>query len=184
MKIVIAAATDMELRPFVHLLGVKDDVSIEGWITGVGSIATTHFLTENISNHYQSIVIQVGIAGAFNDNIEIGSAVMVEEELVNDMGVFENDGYNDLFSLGLLNQDTPPFENGVLHNPNSKLLNELGLKLVRSIGVNEISTNPMKIKISRTSIKLKLNQWKVQPFIMFALCATYLLSKLGVFQTL
>jgi oligopeptidase A len=38
-----------------HLMGVKNDVSIEGWITGVGSIATTHFLTENISNQYQSI---------------------------------------------------------------------------------------------------------------------------------
>ena len=77
MKIVIAAATEMELRPFIHLMGVKNDISIEGWITGVGSIATTHFLTENVSNQYQSIVIQVGIAGCFSDTIEIGSAVVV-----------------------------------------------------------------------------------------------------------
>ncbi len=164
MKIVIAAATEMELRPFIHLMGVKNDISIEGWITGVGSIATTHFLTENVSNQYQSIVIQVGIAGCFSDNIEIGSAVVVEDELVNDMGVFEKDGYKDLFSLGLLNENIAPFENGVLHNPNEMLLNASGLKFVRGIGVNEISTSSKKIKLFKEVYKADIESMEGSAF--------------------
>ena len=164
MKIVIAAATEMELRPFIHLMGVKNDISIEGWITGVGSIATTHFLTENVSNQYQSIVVQVGIAGCFSDTIEIGSAVVVEDELVNDMGVFEKDGYKDLFSLGLLNENTAPFENGVLHNPNEMLLNASGLKFVRGIGVNEISTSSKKIKLFKEVYKADIESMEGSAF--------------------
>ena len=164
MKIVIAAATEMELRPFIHLMGVKNDISIEGWITGVGSIATTHFLTENVSNQYQSIVVQVGIAGCFSDTIEIGSAVVVEDELVNDMGVFEKDGYKDLFSLGLLNENSVPFENGVLHNPNEMLLKATDLKFVRGIGVNEISTSSMKIKLFKEVYKADIESMEGSAF--------------------
>jgi futalosine hydrolase len=164
MKIVIAAATEMELRPFIHLMGVKNDISIEGWITGVGSIATTHFLAENVSNQYQSIVVQVGIAGCFSDTIEIGSAVVVEDELVNDMGVFEKDGYKDLFSLGLLNENTAPFENGVLHNPNEMILKASGLKFVRGIGVNEISTSSMKIKLFKEVYKADIESMEGSAF--------------------
>jgi futalosine hydrolase len=164
MKIVIAAATEMELRPFIHLMGVKNGVPIEGWITGVGSIATTHFLTENISNQYQSLVIQIGIAGCFTDSIEIGSAVVVENELMNDMGVFEKDGYKDIFSLGLLDENSAPFDRGVLHNPNAMLLQYSGLKSVRSIGVNEISTNPKKIKLFKEQYKAEIESMEGSAF--------------------
>lgn len=164
MKIVIAAATEMELRPFIHLMGIKNGVSIEGWITGVGSISTTHFLTENISNLYQSLVIQVGIAGCFKNTIEIGSAVVVEDELINDMGVFEKDGYMDIFSLGLLDENSTPFQHGVLHNPNAILLQDFGLKFVRSIGVNEISTNPKKIKLFKEHYKAEIESMEGSAF--------------------
>jgi futalosine hydrolase len=164
MKVVIAAATELELRPFTHLMGVKNSLSVEGWITGVGSIATTYFLSENVSNQFQHIIIQVGISGCFTDAFDVGTAVVVQDEMVNDMGVFENNSYQDLFALGLLNENTAPFSNGMLHNHHDVLMKKTNLPLVRSMSVNEISTNAKKIALFKDVYKADIETMEGSAF--------------------
>jgi futalosine hydrolase len=164
MKLVIAAATELELQPFIHLMGVKNGLSIEGWITGVGSIATTYFLSENVSNQFQHLIIQVGISGCFSDAFGVGTAVVVQDEMINDMGVFENNSYQDLFGLGLLNENTAPFSNGMLHNHHDILIKKTNLPLVRSMSVNEISTNAKKISLFKDVYKADIETMEGSAF--------------------
>ena len=93
MKVVIAAATELEMIPFKQFVGEKNGATIEFCLTGVGAIATTYHLEKYISQFQPKLIIQVGIAGAFVNTHQLGTAVAIEEELVSDMGVFESDGY-------------------------------------------------------------------------------------------
>ena len=113
----------------------------------IGSIATTQFLEKNITANKPDLMIQIGIAGAINDQIDIGSSVAVKEEMISDMGVWEADGYKDIFEMGFAERNTIPYQGGMLVNPHQLLLTQSKLPLVKGFGVNEISTSPEKISL-------------------------------------
>ncbi len=147
MKVILAAATELELHPFRSLSNRLSDLLLDYWITGVGPIATTQFLEKNINAKKPDLIIQIGIAGAINDQIDIGSSVAVKEEMISDMGVWEADGYKDIFDMGFADRNTFPYQHGKLVNPHQLLLAQSKLPLVKGFGVNEISTSPEKISL-------------------------------------
>ena len=63
-----------------------------------------------------------------------------------DIGVWENGDFKTIFDLQLADKNDPPFTNGFLLNPYKKLLSLPSLEQVRAISVNEITTDPVKIK--------------------------------------
>ncbi len=147
MKVILAAATELELHPFRSLSNRLSDLLLDYWITGVGPIATTQFLEKNINAKKPDLIIQIGIAGAINDQIDIGSSVAVKEEMISDMGVWEADGYKDIFDMGFADRNTFPYQHGKLVNPHQLLLAQSKLPLVKGFGVNEISTSSEKISL-------------------------------------
>lgn len=149
MKVVITAATAMEIEPFRVLEDNFEGISIDYLLTGVGAILTTFALERYISNSSPALLIQIGIAGAYDDKPKVGSAVAVFEESMSDLGVFEKNGYKDAFDMGLIEKNKFPFLNSVLRNPNESMFSKSSLPLVRGMGVNEISTSPAKIKLFR-----------------------------------
>ena len=68
--------------------------------------------------------------------------VAIKEEVFADMGVWEFDGFKSIFDLGLAGTNETPFSDGILKNTHERLLSLSGLELVRSISVNEVTTNP------------------------------------------
>lgn len=122
-------------------------------VTGIGSIATTYQLQKAITHSRPDLVIQLGIAGSFSDSIKVGSAVAVKHEIVADMGVFEENGYKDIFELGLENKDSMPYKNGLLTNEHEKILDSSLLKFSNAITVNEVSTSTQKINLYRNHYK-------------------------------
>lgn len=149
MKVVITAATAMEIEPFRVLEDNFEGIAIDYLLTGVGAILTTFALERYISNSSPALLIQIGIAGAYGDKPKVGSAVAVFEESMSDLGVFEKNGYKDAFDMGLIEKNKFPFLNSVLRNPNESMFSKSSLPLVRGMGVNEISTSPAKIKLFR-----------------------------------
>ena len=147
MKVILAAATELELHPFRSLSNRLSDLLLDYWITGVGPIATTQFLEKNITAKKPDLIIQIGIAGAINDQIDIGSSVAVKVEMISDMGVWEADGYKDIFDMGFADRNTFPYQHGMLVNPHQLLLTQSKLPLVKGFGVNEISTSSEKISL-------------------------------------
>jgi len=147
MKIILAAATEMEM---VHFRAAGKDsniIELAYCVTGVGIIATTFQLYKTILAVKPDLVIQIGLAGSFSPLYSIGKAVAVKNEIVAEMGVFEKEGYKDIFDLGLENRDDFPYKNAQLINEDEYMLNSTGLDCVSAITVNEISTSKEKVDL-------------------------------------
>jgi futalosine hydrolase len=149
MKILLVSATDFEIQPTIDILqSCKYKVhsqEISVLITGIGSTATTYFLTKQIYKTPPELIVQAGIAGCFT-NHELGSTFLVNEDRFADLGVMEDNKFKNIFDLGLSDKDAYPFTNGSLHNPHKGLLNMIITENVRAITVNEITTDAKKIK--------------------------------------
>jgi futalosine hydrolase len=148
MYILLAAATSLEIQPTIDFLEKNSykagDHELEVLLTGVGAVATTYLLTYNINDHRPDMVIQAGIAGSFQYQ-QPGTVVAIKEEILGDIGVWEEDRFKTVFDLQLANDNDTPFTNRLLVNPYKKLLALSALEQVRSITVNEITTNAHRI---------------------------------------
>jgi futalosine hydrolase len=148
MYILVCASTPGEVRPTMDFISHQEpDVEageIEVVITGIGLVATTYALTQHIYRHRPSLVIQAGIAGCFLPHKK-AEVFAVKEDVAADLGVAEAGGFKTIFDLGLAQKNDPPFREGLLVNPYEKLLSHSGLKPVRGISVNSISTHKKTI---------------------------------------
>jgi futalosine hydrolase len=108
-------------------------------------LATAVSLTKLVLLEKPDVVIQAGIAGAFNVNLPLGKVIAVNTETIGDLGVEENSKWKDVFDLQLVDVNSVPFTNKQLPNPYLAQLNTLALDEVPAITVNEISTNPQRI---------------------------------------
>ena len=147
MKILLAAATEMEMAHFKKVCRGFDMLNLDYCTTGIGVTATTFHLQKSIMTSKPKIIIQIGLAGSFSTLHAVGKAVVVKNEIIGDMGVFEKDGYKDIFDLGLESRDIFPYKNGQLINHDDSILECTGLDCVSAITVNEISTSKEKINL-------------------------------------
>ncbi|MFP5041220.1 futalosine hydrolase [Parasediminibacterium sp. JCM 36343] len=143
MKILVIAATSMEVALAAEEL--KGVAPIQFHITGVGMLATAVSLTKLALQHQPTLVIQVGIAGAFDSSLPLGKVVAVSEEILGDFGVEENGAWKDLFAMGFVQRDVAPFTNARLVNSFLQDVNILHLPEVAAITANEITTRPKRI---------------------------------------
>jgi futalosine hydrolase len=147
MKVLITAATAMELELIKSETIRYDGVEIIFYVTGVGAVSTVFNLSEILHKEKFDVIIQVGIAGSFDKQLALGDALVVEKELLYEMGVFENNHYKTVFEMGLIDGDKKPFTSSTLINPHTVLLDLTGLKKAMAITNNEISTSVTKIKL-------------------------------------
>ena len=70
MKILVVAATELEVQPFI-----KENKNCDVLITGVGIPATVYHLTKKILENKYDVIIQAGIAGTFTKKIKRGDVV-------------------------------------------------------------------------------------------------------------
>ena len=122
-------------------------------VTGVGLMPSTYAIMQLIGSVKPDLVIQLGIAGSFDPSLMLGTAVTVRREIVADMGVFETDGYHDIFDLGLSEKNMPPLEQGAIVNHHDHLIAAAALPDVSAVSVNEISSNPYKIHLFANTYK-------------------------------
>lgn len=135
----------MELALLKNRESLPSSLSLYHATTGIGAISTVYHLMEMLSKDQFDLMIQVGIAGSFDQQLPLGNAVNVEKELLAEMGVVENNEYKDIFKLGLANANLAPYSDGVLVNPNKHLLTASGLENVTGVTNNEITTDAIKI---------------------------------------
>lgn len=154
MDILICAATTAEIAPLIEFIenyqGAKAKPShkVRVLVTGVGGIATTYNLMNSIYQQKPDYLIQAGIAGGFNIMDEIGKVVLIYEEIIGDMGAEEKDTWMDIFDLQLV-ENTFPFTEKKLINPDFSDWDKLGIPIVRALSVNEVTTNANRIEILR-----------------------------------
>src|ERR1022692_4879825 len=149
MKILLVAATHFEIQPTIEILQSSQfkikSHEISFLITGIGSVATTYFLTNEIFKNRPHLILQAGIAGCFTKH-ELATTVLIKEDSFADLGVIEDNQFKNIFDLRLADKNEYPFANGALRNPNKGLLNIIQAENVHGITVNEITTDSKRIK--------------------------------------
>lgn len=153
MDILLIAATAKEIEPFFeYYRNSKKTQNVDVLITGIGLTATTYRLLKQLQLKRPGLVIQAGVAGCFDRKISLGTVVVVKKETIADQSVIELKKLKTLFDLQLVPHDQYPFKNGWLEN-DSEVLNELKLKKVNAISVNEITTSKQRVRFYEESFR-------------------------------
>lgn len=147
MRIVITAATSLEFTALENALAkqpAKQHITFTA--TGVGMLATTYSLIQ-IAATRPNLIIQMGIAGCFNQSYPLATVLAVQQEYLGDTGVEEDNTFKDIFDLQLAQPNEFPFKNKALTNPwLAKYLN-MDLARVAAVTVNEVTTNIQRINV-------------------------------------
>lgn len=142
MSVCIVSATALELQYLSAAIREKSNVLI----TGVGTAATVYHVMQELQQRKPVFMLQAGIAGSFDESLSLGQAVVINADRFADLGVHENDQWNDVFDMSLTEPGLHPYSNGWLINPHHDLLSAAGLPMVKSISINEITTNSTRIR--------------------------------------
>lgn len=136
MQILIVAATAAES----HFLSNRE-YGIKVLHTGVGLIKTAYSLTRGLDKNKYDLCINIGIAGTYNRNIQLGEVVNVVSDFVQEEGAEDDGRFLSLYDLNLAKKDEFPFSDGILKNNlpfNYKCLSDLkkvrGLTRITSTG--------------------------------------------------
>jgi len=129
MEILVVASTLPELQSVTAVCQVeflseglytytlpKSGRTFHALITGVGAPATVFQLTRLLMQHRPKLAIQAGIAGAYDTDLRIGQAVIVQQDRFGSLGAEEEDRLLDVFDLGFSDHDATPFRNGQLQS--------------------------------------------------------------------
>ena len=148
MHILLAAATTFEIQPTIDVLGSRQGPAshrFEPLITGVGGLATAWSLMRQIGRSRPDLIVQAGIAGTLRDR-KPGEVFVIGADELADIGVWEEGRFKTLFDLQLTDGNGVPFTDGRLINPYRRLMALPGLEVVDGLTVNEITTNPERIR--------------------------------------
>jgi futalosine hydrolase len=147
MKILIVAATGFEIAPLrlnleEHYQKIEEyrykneKAEITLLITGVGLTATAFALGRILNTSSFDLILNIGVAGAFHNDLRIGEVVEVVSEQFGDLGVEEKNGkFTDVFEMGLSDGAVYPFVDHKMINP---YIEFNLLKKVKGLTVNKV----------------------------------------------
>jgi futalosine hydrolase len=169
MHCLLVAATAAEITPFTDHLATTEklhfiDFDIDILITGVGGNATTYHLTRYLQHKKPDLVIQAGIAGAFDTNIALGTVFAVTQDVFADLGVQEKNGFQHVTDMRLSAPNELPFTNGLLLNPYTNLIKRTKLKKAKAVTINEITTRKKTAAYYTHRYKAKLESMEGAAF--------------------
>jgi futalosine hydrolase len=145
MSLLLCAATFLEIQSTIDYLQKEQlGIHIDILITGVGISATTYQLTKKITTQRPSLMIQAGIAGSIDRNIDLLETTLVRSECIGDSGALENNVFKSLADLGLANSEEWPWKENKLKN-DSPFLNEFDYTIVNGVTVNQITTDKKQL---------------------------------------
>jgi futalosine hydrolase len=161
MKILLVAATPFEIDPLLGFLRSegwereplhfqKEALSIEVLITGVGLPLAAFSLGHRLATRQYNLLIQAGVAGAIDRNLQLGDVVEVISDCFADLGVEESDGsFTPVTAMGLIDGDLFPFKEGRLWNSSED--RQAFLPQVHGISVNKVHGTVESINTMETS---------------------------------
>jgi futalosine hydrolase len=155
LNILIVSATEAEVMPllkelsfrkvndyeFNNLYGTEfsHEIDIELLITGIGMTATAFHLGRILDDNYD-LVLNAGLAGSFNRNLDLGTVVNITEDHFADLGAEDGDGFLTLKEMKL--EGAQSFlNNAALNNRVLDLLPK-----VNGITVNTVHGNEQSIE--------------------------------------
>jgi len=152
MNILVVSATEFEVKPLLGFLGIAlptiginnanidfEEKDIKVLITGVGMVNTALMMGRYAHTDYD-LIVNVGVCGAFDKQLELGELVHITEDVLSELGAEDGEGFLTYNQMNL------PGENiykGIYKD--SYLMIEL-LKKVKGITVNTVHGNDVSIE--------------------------------------
>lgn len=104
MKLLLVAATKAELNNVFELYKLQGEnfithTKFDILITGVGMTATAFALGKYLNSNY-NLVVNLGIAGSFDQDIPLGSVVNIETDTFAELGAEDQDNFITINQLG------------------------------------------------------------------------------------
>lgn len=162
MQILIAAATEVEIAPFL-----EKNPSADYLVTGVGAPQAMYQLTRRLHQIDYDLVIQAGIAGSFDQSVALGEVVLVSGDCFADIGIFEKGQFYSVFEKQLAEADQYPFIGGWLKNDHPVLLKQ-DYKTVMAITVNTVTDD--RTQITRLEEKFKPQIESMEGAVLHYVC--------------
>ena len=139
MKTLVVAATKAELTFLYQHFNLQEGDFIEErnfdiLITGVGMVATAYALGKHLSYKY-NLVLNLGIAGCFDRQMELGSLVNITHDTFAELGAEDGENFLTITDLGF-GENTFTSESRV----------EVNLPKVYGVTVNRVSGNEKNIR--------------------------------------
>lgn len=159
MKILIVSATTLEIKPLLKHFRFQERINaqmnrysynkmiIDALTTGVGMVPTAYLMGKVLAQNEYDAALNLGIAGCFDRNLELGEVVHVTHDQFPELGGEQGEYLLSLIDLKLLEENYFPYRDGQLVNElplKSKTINNL--KTVRSITVNRVHTTNKSIE--------------------------------------
>ena len=124
MKILLVVATKSEI--------IEDKFKdCDVIVTGVGMVNTIFYLTKKLSKKAYDLVINMGAAGSFFDEIKIGDVVEVVEDIFSEIGFENGNSFSEFTNLRIENS--------------FKVDEKTNLKKAKGITVNTVHGNEKTI---------------------------------------
>jgi len=149
VRVLVVTATSSEADALRRIPGIR--ISSDGFIygnyditmiiTGVGSVATSWAMAKWLTvNPKPDLVINVGIAGSYREEIKIGEVVIPISDCFADAGIENGTGFMTLEEAGLEDPDRFPYRGGKIL-ANNKFIDQAVKRLrpVKAITVNTAS---------------------------------------------
>ena len=153
MPILLCAATAAEIEPTLLFIKTQNlSNQVEVLLTDIGLLQATYTITKAAAVLKPSVMIQAGVAGCFDESIQLGTTVTVLRETVGDMGVLQNNTFTSAFGMGLLKGNERPWTEEKLENPHTDLIKKASFVLADGVTVNEISTNEERISYYKNGL--------------------------------
>jgi futalosine hydrolase len=158
MRILIVAATEMELAPVVAALRYTSESGprlktcayaghdLDVLTTGVGMVATAAWCSNVLARKSYDLGLNLGICGSFDHALEPGTVVHVRSDRIAELGAEDEDAFLTIQELNLVGENEFPFTCGQLVNrapPENAALR--GLPAVDGITVNTVHGNRRSI---------------------------------------
>lgn len=151
MNILIVSATQFEVKPLLDFLEIEHPIlglnttkktingnSVHILITGVGMVNTAFMMGRYITSLYD-LVINVGVCGAFEKDLELGQLVHITQDILSELGAEDGDEFLTYDKLNLEG------EHRFSHNLKNSYKRINHLKAVKGITVNAIHGNETSI---------------------------------------
>ena len=114
MKILIVSATYLEIEPLLLQFQFVEDVNqklrrytyknhqIDVLIPGVGMTCTAYWMGKTLATKLYDVAINLGLAGSFDDDLEIGTVVHITSDQISELGAEDGESFLSLVDMDLI----------------------------------------------------------------------------------
>ncbi|MGD1845699.1 MAG: futalosine hydrolase [Salibacteraceae bacterium] len=185
MRFLLVAATRLEIDPLLSALRAKDKtdsnkqlhflyehLEIDVLITGVGMTATAYWMARAMALKKYDVAVNLGLAGTFHRNLELGTPVWVVKDRFAEMGAEAGDQFLPITQMKLLSsQDHPSTDSTVtLEAPiTAPILGKM--PKVSGITVNTVHGNEISIERVRNQFRPIVESMEGAAFMYACLAA-------------